>query len=464
MTEVIKNKIVNNHFVRKAFVYVFLYMVTGAIIGSVFILHPSHSFNIPILRTVIIVFASVLLLKYFIYMLLSPLNDVVQYFKYQSKEIDYNPLVSVMIPAWNEEVGILTTIRSLLDSTYTNLEIVVINDGSTDNSDAIIKAFIKDYEASDLFKAKGIKVVYKYKKNGGKGEALNKAIKLAKGDIIISIDADCLVVGNAIENFVKYFADPEVMAAVGNVKIGNTKTVVGVVQSLEFIFSFYFKKADSLMNTIYIIGGAAGAFRKEVFEKIGCYNPKNITEDIELSVRIQNAGMKIVYAPDALIYTEGAADVRGLMKQRLRWKRGRFQTFGEFKHLFFSLDRNHNKVLSWLVLPWAIFGEIQLSLELYFLAFLYVYSFLINDFSSFISGIIVVSSMFFVQIFFDDPKTRKFSFYMLSPIGWMLFYLATFVEYSALMRSIWASVKKEEVKWQKWQRSGVHDNIKPQSN
>lgn len=465
MKEIIKNKIVNNHLIRKAFVYAFLYLVTGAIIGSAFVLNPTHSFNIPILRTIIIVFASVLLLKYFIYMFLSPWNDVVQYFKYSSyKKTDYNPLVSVMIPAWNEEVGILTTIRSLLDSTYTNLEIVVINDGSTDNSDGIIRSFISDYNSSDLYKTKGIELLYKYKKNEGKGEALNKAIKIANGDIIISIDADCVVMDTAIENFVKYFSDPEVMAAVGNVKIGNTKTVVGVVQSLEFIFSFYFKKADSLMNTIYIIGGAAGAFRKEVFERIGHYNPKNITEDIELSVRIQNAGMKIVYAPDALIYTEGATDVRGLMKQRLRWKRGRFQTFSEFKHLFFSLDSNHNKVLSWLVLPWAIFGEIQLSLELYFLAFLYVYSFLINDFSSFISGIIVVSSMFFVQIFFDDPKTRKFSFYMLSPIGWMLFYLATFVEYSALMRSIWGAVKKEEVKWQKWQRNGVHDNIKPQSN
>lgn len=462
MKNYISHKIIKNHLVRKICVYTFLYLFTGAIIGSVFYLHPRVSFDLPILRTVIIVFASVLLIKYFFYMFFSPWNDVVNYFLYQSKKTDYNPLVSVMIPAWNEEVGIITTIRSLLDSTYPNLEIVVINDGSTDNSDKIIRNYISDYKKSDLYQTKKINIVYQYKQNEGKGEALNRAIKISKGEILVSIDADCVVTDTAIENFVRYFANPKVMAAVGNVKIGNTKTVVGVVQSLEFIFSFYFKKADSLLNTIYIIGGAAGAFRREVFDVVGNYNPKNITEDIDLSVRIQNAGMKIVYASDAVVYTEGATDVRNLMKQRLRWKRGRFQTFAEFKHLFFSLDKKHNKLLSWLILPLAMFGEVQLSFELYFLAFLYVYSFLIQDFSSFISGIVVVSSMFFVQIFFDDPKSRKFSFYMLSPIGWTLFYVATFVEYSALIRSIWAFLRNEEIKWQKWQRSGVHDNIKTQ--
>ncbi len=460
MKTLLKNKILQKHLIWKLFVYGLLYLLTGAIIGSVFFLHSDVTINIPYLRTVIIIFASVLLTKYFVYMFLSPWNDVVNYFKYHAKKVEYNPLVSVMIPAWNEEVGILTTIRSLLESTYTNMEIIVINDGSTDNSDGIIKDFIATYKKSEIYKSKKIKLIYSYKENEGKGEALNKAIKISKGDIVVSIDADCIVTDTAIENFVRYFADPTIMAAVGNVKIGNTKTVLGVVQSLEFVFSFYFKKADSLMNTIYIIGGAAGAFRRNIFDVIGNYNPKNITEDIDLSVRIQNAGMKIVYASDSIIYTEGAADIRNLMKQRLRWKRGRFQTFAEFKSMFFSLDKKHNKILSWLILPLAMFGEVQLSFELYFLAFLYIYSFLINDFSSFVSGIIVVSSMFFVQIFFDDPKSRKFSFYILSPIGWMLFYLATFVEYSALMRSIWAGLRKEEVKWQRWQRSGIHDSIK----
>ncbi len=390
-------------------------------------------------------------------MLISPWNDVVVHFTQVFNRKRYRPLVSVIIPAWNEEVGILHTLQSLVKSNYNNLEIVVINDGSTDNSDKIIREFIDEYNSKRGRYKKAI--IYKYKENEGKGMALNTGIQLSHGEIIISVDADCVVTEKAVSHFVNYFANPKVMAAVGNVKIGNTKNIINIVQYLEFLFSFYFKKADSLMNSIYIIGGAAGAFRREVFEKVGYYNPKNITEDIDLSVRIQNAGMKIVYAADAIIYTEGAMVMKDLIKQRLRWKMGRLQTFNEFKSLFFSLDKKHNKILSWLILPLAIFGEIQLSFELYFLAFLYVYSFLIQDFSSFISGIVVVSTMFVVQTVFDDPKSKSWSFYFLSPIGWLLFYLATFVEYNALIRSIWAGLSKKEVKWQRWQRQGVHGII-----
>ena len=210
------------------------------------------------------------------------------------------------------------------------------------------------------------------------------------------------------------------------------------------------------MNTIYIIGGAAGAFRRETLEKVGVYNTSNITEDIELSVRIQRAGMKIVYAADALVYTEGASELRGLMKQRLRWKRGRFETFFEHKSLFFSTRPEHNKFLSWVILPLAYFGEVQLAFELLFLIFIYIYSYLNNDFSSFISGMIVVGSMFAVQMFFDDHKTKRASYYLLVPIGWMLLYLTTYVEWNALIKSIWGLVRKKELKWQKWQRQGVH--------
>lgn len=460
MTDFILIKKLNRAALGKLFVFVVLYLFTGLIIGSVFFLTPDQGFDIPILRTVIIIFASVLLLKYFVYMLLSPWNDVLLYFMGKGNTKRYKPLVSVIIPAWNEEVGIIHTLESLVASTYHHLEIVVINDGSTDNSDAIIRAFIEKYNTTPARHKKTI--IYQYKKNEGKGIALNTGIRLSHGEIIISIDADCIVTENAVSHFVKYFANPKVMAAVGNVKIGNTKNIVNVVQYLEFLFSFYFKKADSLMNAIYIIGAAAGAFRREVFERVGYYNPKNITEDIDLSVRIQNAGMKIVYASDAIIYTEGAMVVKDLIKQRLRWKRGRMQTFAEFKHLFFSLDKKHNKILSWLVLPLAIFGEIQLSVELYFLGFLYVYSFLIRDFSSFISGIVVVSTMFLVQTLFDDPKSKKWWFYFISPIGWLLFYLATFVEYNALMRSLWSAFRKKEVTWQRWQRHGVHGIIENQ--
>jgi hypothetical protein len=142
------------------------------------------------------------------------------------------------------------------------------------------------------------------------------------------------------------------------------------------------------------------------------------------------------------------------MSQRLRWKRGRFQTFFEHRKLFFSNAKRHNKLLTWAVLPLAVFGDVQLFFEVLFLAFLYAYSYLTHDFSSFISGIMVVSSMFAVQIF-DDRGGAKLSLYLLAPIGWLLFYVTTIVEYRALIVSLRGMVSGKKLTWQRWQRAGV---------
>ncbi len=441
----------------KAFVFGFAYVFTVAILFSAVFFEANEFDTYKPLRLMIIFFASTLLAKYFFYMIVSPLESIRSTYSklyWKKQRPYYYPKVTVMVPAWNEEVGIITTLNSLIASSYNNLEIVVVNDGSVDNSHTLIQEFVSKFKQSKEAKL-GKTVVYQYKDNGGKGAALNTAIELASGEIIVSIDADCIVDKNAIAAFVEYFRNPNTMAAVGNVKVGNASTLLGTIQQLEFLFSFYFKKADSFMNTIYIIGGAAGAFRRNVFDDLGSYQTGNITEDIELSMRIQDAGMRIVYASDALVYTEGASDLAGLKKQRLRWKRGRFQTFYEYWYMFVSLRMRHNKLLSWVILPLALFAEVQLLFELPFLAFLYVYSFIANDFSSFISGIIVVSSMFFFQVVFEDKSTRRFSFYALAPIAWFLFYIMTYVEASALKNAIVGALRGEQVGWQRWDRKGV---------
>ncbi len=445
----------------KIIIYSSLYMLTIAIFISTFVFqsHPIENTPILVLRTIIVLFATILLTKYTLYLLVCPWYETFGKPEKKQQQLykNYEPLVSVIIPAWNEEVGLLATIKTLLASSYRNMELVVVNDGSTDRSDQMMREFQTKYDRETAGMEGRIALVYHYQQNGGKGSALNTGIRLSHGEILISIDADCIVHEHAIRNFVKCFRDPEVMSAVGNVRIGNKKSLVGTIQYLEYLFSFYFKKADSILNTIYIVGGAAGAYRREVFEKLGPYSTKNITEDIELSVRIQKAGMKIVYAPDAVIITEGASDVKGLMKQRLRWKRGRFETFSEHRDLFFSLKKHHNKLLTWVVLPLAVFGELQLGLELLFILLLYIFSFITSDFSAFISGVVVVSLIFFIQIF-EDKEHRKLSYLFLAPIGWLLFYFTTLVEFNALLKSLWGLIRKKELKWQKWQRQGAVDS------
>ncbi len=446
---------------RKFIILAGLYIITGLLVLSTTLFEPQEGNSFPLFRLFIITFATILLTKYFIYMFLSPWYDVKLALERavmkEKRKAPYNPKVSVVVPAWNEEVGLVKTVRTILGSSYRNTEVIVINDGSTDSSDKRMREFMVEYEAEHKHEEDRIPILYKYKENGGKGHALNDGIRMSTGDIIISIDADCVLLPSTIANFVAHFENRNVMAAVGNVKVGNQQSLLETLQYLEFLFSFYFKKADSLLNTIYIIGGAAGAFRRSVFEDIGLYSSENITEDIDLSVRIQKAGMRIVYAADAIVYTEGANTLKGLAAQRLRWKRGRFQTFLEHKSLFFSEGERHNKILSWFVLPLALFGDIQLFFEVIFIAFLYIYSFVTQDFTSFISGIVVVSSMFFVQIL-DDKNIKRgdlFMLYFLAPIGWLLFYVTTAVEYRALVKSIWGLATGKELAWQKWNRVGI---------
>lgn len=412
--------------------------------------------NVPglvVLRSIILFFSGILLSRYTVSMTLAPWYPASLSLAVKER-VGYRPFVSVLIPAWNEEVGLLSTIKSLLESTYRHMEIVVVNDGSTDGSDRQMRSFLEKY-GRELADGHHIPLVYHYQQNAGKGAALNSAISLSRGDILLSIDADCLVAPGAIEAFVRAFRDARVQAAVGNVRIGNTRTTIGLVQALEFTCGFFLKRADSLTNTIYIIGGAAGAFRRAALLQVGGYSTTNVTEDIHLSMKLQDAGHKIVYVPDAVVYTEGASTLKGLMKQRLRWKRGRFQTFWELRHLFLSTQREHNKLLSWVVLPLALLGDLQLALEPLFLALLYVFAWMSGDYSAFLSGVLIVALM--VEIAAWEQGEEKWRYLLLAPISWLLLYLLTAIEVYALAKSIWLFLCKKEVQWQRWQRKGVLD-------
>lgn len=445
------------HSVTKITLLTTIYALTGALVVSLFM--PSHPlFFSPTLRIILVIFTSVALTRYTAYLILGlwysrklhPVRTPTSNLKKM-----YHPLVSVIIPAWNEEVGLLPAVQSVLESSYRNIEIIVINDGSTDRSDTTMQAFLRNRSQKTNQVGDDIPITYRYQPNAGKANALNAGLSLAHGDIIVTIDADSHMDKHALAHFVTAFSDPRVMAAVGTVKIGNTGTIWGVIQRLEYITGFYFKRAESLLYSILVIGGAAGAFRRQVFEQLGPFRADHITEDIELTLRIQKAGMKIVYASRALVYTEGPSTLWGLMQQRLRWKRGRLSALREHRQLFFSVDPKHQLVLSWIILPLIVVGEISLLLEVPFVISLLIYGWASNDFTPFVTSIAIITCFTTIQIAVTENERDRLRLFMLTPISWWLLAAINYIELSALIRTLWLISRRRSVRWQRWHRVGA---------
>jgi cellulose synthase/poly-beta-1,6-N-acetylglucosamine synthase-like glycosyltransferase len=219
------------------------------------------------------------------------------------------PKVSVIIPVWNEEKSIERTLKTILASDYPEdkLEIIVVDDGSAD----------KSLEIAMRFKSNRVKVFSK--KNGGKGDALNYGIKRCSGEIVFTMDADTVVPPYSLKKMVRYFKNKDVMLVSPAIMVYEPKTFLERVQHIEFLLGLFLRKTFSFLNAIHITPGAFSAIRKEFFEKHGYYNVGNITEDLEITLRVQYHGYKIENAPDAPAYAIARGKFVELMVQRRRW-------------------------------------------------------------------------------------------------------------------------------------------------
>lgn len=420
-----------------------------------------------VFRDLTILLASIMLVKYFIFLVLAAVFRVRRDYrklKVLKNEIKtygsvkpYQPKVSVIVPAWNEEVGILATLHSILRNQYENLEIIVVNDGSTDRSRQIVDNFIKKYSRTSRAKISDLKQYYV--KNGGKGKALNIGIRKSTGEIIMTMDADSSLAPDAIPNLVEHFRDQSIAAVVGQVRIGNTRgRIIGRMQQLEYLFGFYFKRAHCVMGAEYIYGGACTAFRRSAtFEYFGLFDEANKTEDIEMSMRTKYYGLKSAYAEDVLCYTEGASTYAGLINQRLRWKKGRFDTFVKYRRMFFSWTKHHNKSLGWLVLPLALFAELQLILEPISATLLITYSIISGEYVSLALSMLFIGISYIVIALFGEHMkfSERLKLIGLWPITWPLFYVIVWIEFHALIRGLHMGIRGDEIEWQSWEREGV---------
>lgn len=359
------------------------------------------------------------------------------------------PSMSVLIPAWNEEVGIVATIRSVLATGYAPLEIVVIDDGSTDRTDEVVRAFLAGHE--------GVPIRYRSVPNGGKARALNAALTMARGEIVVTIDADSVMHQDFLDAITRHMDAHGLAAAAGNVMIGNGARPLGLLQKLEYLSGFFFKRAEAMMGAVYIVGGAAAAYRREILDRIGGFDPSIITEDIELSMRFQHHGYRVGYATEAVVYTEGPADLGGLCRQRLRWKHGRLLCFWRYRAMFASRRPEHSRYLGLFVLPAALYGEVLLLAWPILLPVSVAAMLITHDVVLLAIVVALITLVVWMQILLDRRRCELGRLAFLAPIAWLLFCWVDLIECQALLRSLARIATGRTVRWQRWQRQGVFD-------
>jgi cellulose synthase/poly-beta-1,6-N-acetylglucosamine synthase-like glycosyltransferase len=344
---------------------------------------------------------STTLLAFYIFIGIYSIGETKKYLR-KNSFTDFNilasspqaPTVSILAPAYNEGVTIIENVRSLLSIHYNRLELIVINDGSKDDS---LQKLIDGYDLQQVqqvyqqhITTKPVRGIYKSrnpvyhkllvvdKENGGKADSLNAGINIASGKYLVCIDADCILEQDALLKLIKPFmedAEKPVIATGGVIRIANNcvvengrltdvnlpKGFLPRVQTLEYIRAFLLgRMAWSRLNGLLLISGAFGAFDRDIVIKAGGYNTKTVGEDMELLVRMRRYMEEckrdyiVAYIPDPLCWTEAPETYKILGRQRNRWTRGTIETLKLHRKMFFNPRYRQLGMLSY---PYWFFFE-----------------------------------------------------------------------------------------------------------
>ena len=274
---------------------------------------------------------------------------------------EYEPRVAVLIPAYNEEKVIVRTIRSVMLSSYKNIRIIVIDDGSKDRTYEVAReAYPAELESGRL--------MVLTKPNAGKAEALNFALNYIEEEIYVGIDADTVIARDAIARLVPHFANPKIGAVAGNAKVGNRVNLWTRWQALEYITSQNFeRRALDLFDVVMVVPGAIGAWRTAPVQAGHGYHSNTVAEDADLTMNLLEQGYSVIYEDQALAFTEAPVNADGLMRQRFRWSFGILQAV--FKHRGAIVK---NRAMGLFALPNILIFQILLPLVSPFIDLMFV--------------------------------------------------------------------------------------------
>ena len=259
------------------------------------------------------------------------------------------PLISVLIPCFNEEKVIESSVRRILASNWAKIEVLVLDDGSADRTAEVVRKAFADEPRVTLMSFE----------NGGKARALNRGLAKAQGDVVVALDADTLFPSDTLAKLARWFVDPKVGAVAGNALVGNRRNLITRWQALEYVTAQNLeRRALAALGAVTVVPGAVGAWRRAALEQLGGYPDDTLAEDQDLTIAMQRAGWRIEFDPEARAYTEAPETVSGLLKQRFRWSFGTLQCI--YKHRAALFDTKH-PVLGFIALPQIWLFQIVLT-------------------------------------------------------------------------------------------------------
>ena len=303
--------------------------------------------SLRIAIVIVTAFLIITLIRYFVLLWLGYLHHVEAKTAPDENE-RFEPLVTILVPAFNEEKVIQNAIRSLLELEYPAYDILVIDDGSTDET------YAKAAELEGYYGRATVRVVSK--SNGGKASALNTGIGLARTPFVLCMDGDSRLAPGSLKYAMPHFRDSRVGAVAGNVKVVNRRNLWTLLQALEYIEGLNMaRRAQGFLRAVNIVPGPIGIFRRDALTRVGGYDTDTYAEDADLTLKLLTAGWHMVYEDRAIAYTEAPEHLHQLLKQRYRWTRGILQALKKHSAAFFSPRK---RFATWLSLQSMLFEAI----------------------------------------------------------------------------------------------------------
>lgn len=347
------------------------------------------------------------------------------------------PLVTVLIPAHNEEKVIVRCLKSLLASTYASLQIIVVDDASKDDTAKLVRTFKREHNLTDM----QLRLVRK-RDNIGKGACLNYALRHhAQGEFAMTLDADSILAPDAIRNALSYFHNPRVVGVAAHVHILHEPTVLGVLQRFEHMIGYRSKKVYSLFNCEFVIGGVASTYRMSTLRDVDFYDTDTLTEDIGLSIKIINKGNRknrIVYAADVVAATEGVESFRSLLRQRYRWKYGSLQNLIKYRRLIGNRSSRYTPMLTFYRMPVALISELLLLLAPFIWFYVLYMTFVQYNLGLIIGAYLTITVYVLITLWSAERlylrDRLRLSAY--APIAYFVFYIMDLIQFIAICKCL----------------------------